>query len=129
MTWTYSQSSGQLTDPDGELVATGYAGGNRGANPEGKNNPDAQDQPCIGPLPQGVYTFSRTEDSPKLGPFAILLDPDPGNEMYGRSVFRMHGDSIAHPGCASEGCIIMPRAVREKVFASADHTLIVVKGV
>lgn len=129
MPWTYEQATGRLSSPCGQLAAIGYAGGNCGKNPEGKNNPDLQEKPCIGPLPQGVYTFSHTEDSPKLGPFVILLDPDPGNEMYGRSVFRMHGDSIAHPGCASEGCIIMPRAVREKVFASADHTLIVVKGV
>ena len=126
MTWTYEQTTGRFISPDGEILATGYAGGNCGANPEGKNNPAAQALPGIGPLPQGVYTFTQHVDSPKLGPFAILLVPDPENEMFGRSVFRMHGDSIAHPGAASEGCIVMPRAVREAVFDSDDHTITVV---
>lgn len=128
MTWTYEQATGNLFDPQGQLAATGYAGGNCGNNPSGKNNPEAQDKPGIGPLPQGVYTFTEHVDSPHLGPFAILLEPDASNEMFGRSAFRMHGDSMSHPGCASEGCIIMPRAVREAVFASDDHVITVVRG-
>jgi len=79
-------------------------------------------------LPQGVYSFSETEDSPTLGPFAIILVPNAANEMFGRSTFRMHGDSISHPGAASEGCIIMPRSIREKVFGSDDDTITVVRG-
>jgi hypothetical protein len=125
MTWTYEQATGRLIDPDGHVAAIGYAGGNCGQNPEGKNNPDAQDQHSIGPLPRGVYTFTKAENSPHLGPLAIILEPDPSNEMFGRSLFRMHGDSALHPGCASEGCIIMPRNVREAVFASADKTITV----
>jgi len=128
MTWTYEQSTGQLIDPTGKTCVTGYAGGNCGANPEGVNNPDMQDQHGIGPLPQGVYTFTEAENSPKLGPMAIILIPDPANEMFGRSDFRMHGDSITHPGCASEGCIIMPRNIREAVFAGDDKTITVVRG-
>ena len=128
MTWTYEQATGRLIAPDGAVAATGYAGGNCGNNPEGKNNPDAQDRHSVGPLPQGVYTFTQKEDSPHLGPFAILLEPDPSNEMFGRSAFRIHGDSVNRPGCASEGCIIMPRAVREAVFASDDNTITVVRG-
>ena len=118
MNWKYESSTGRLISPDGELVATGYAGGNCGENPEGKNNPAMQDVQAIGPLPEGTYTYTEHIDHPKLGPFAIILIPDEGNEMYGRSAFRMHGDSVSHPGCASEGCIIMPRAIRERVFAS-----------
>jgi len=128
MNWKYSQSAGTLTDPDGNQVATGYAGGNCGKNPEGKNNPDMQDQPCVGPLPEGIYTFTEYEDSPQLGPLAIILIPDPGNEMYGRGDFRMHGDSAAHPGCASEGCIIMPHAIRQAVYNSDTKTIEVVRA-
>ena len=111
MPWTYEQATGNLISPLGIKVATGYAGGNCGNNPEGVNNPDAQDQ-----------------DSPKLGPFALVLEPDPANEMFGRGDFRMHGDSITHPGCASEGCVIMPRNIRENVWASNDHVINVVAG-
>lgn len=128
MSWTYEQSTGRLIAPEGTLVATGYAGGNCGNNPEGKNNPDMQDQHGIGPLPEGRYTFTQHVDHAHLGPFTIILIPDDANEMFGRADFRMHGDSMNHPGCASEGCIIMPRHVRETVFASDDHTIEVVRG-
>lgn len=123
--WTYSQSSGVLLDPDGEIADTGYAGGNCGHNPEGINNPDMQDVHAVGPLPQGVYSLGEPENSPHLGPFAIPLIPDPANEMFGRSGFFMHGDSVAKPGCASEGCIIMPRSVRQAVIARKDQMITV----
>lgn len=117
MNVTYQQSTGWLLSDKGERLAVGYAGGNCGQNPEGCNNPSMQDAPRIGPLPQGWYTMTGTEDSPHLGPFAILLEPDAENTMYGRSDFRIHGDSIAHPGEASEGCIIVPRSVREAIYS------------
>lgn len=43
------------------------------------------------------------------------LDPDDGNEMFGRSLFRMHGDNAAMNHTASDGCIIMGLAVRLEV--------------
>jgi hypothetical protein len=126
MTWTYSQSTGQLSDADGNLVATGYSGGNCGKNPDGVNNPALQDQACIGPLPQGFYGLGVPQDNPRLGPYAIPLTPDATNEMYGRSGFFVHGDTSAMDRSASEGCIIMPRTVREQMYNSQDHTLQVV---
>jgi hypothetical protein len=38
----------------------------------------------------------------------------------------MHGDSKAHPGSASHGCVILPRATREEVWQSGDRELEVV---
>jgi hypothetical protein len=128
MSWTYEQATGRLLDADGKLAMIGYAGGNCGDNPEGKNNPSMQDAKSIGPLPQGKYTFGEPVAQSHLGPYAIPLIPDPANEMYGRGDFYFHGDSIQDPGCASEGCIIGPRAVREEVWNSNDHDLIVVSG-
>jgi hypothetical protein len=46
--------------------------------------------------------------------------------MFGRSGFLMHGDNIRLPGTASEGCIILPRDLREAIWNSADHTLEVI---
>jgi hypothetical protein len=46
--------------------------------------------------------------------------------MFGRSEFLCHGDSIEHPGDASEGCIIQLRDVRRQMWESPDHTLEVV---
>lgn len=125
--WTYEQKTGRLFGPDAKLVATGYAGGNCGKNPEGINNPDMQNCKSIGPLPVGIYTLGTPVPQSHLGPFAIPLLPKPGNLMFGRSSFFMHGDTTPS-GNASEGCIIMGRAIREQVWASPDHTLRVVRG-
>lgn len=128
MTWIYEQKTGRLFRPDGSLAATGYAGGNCGKNPEGKNNPELQNCKSIGPLPVGDYTICTPLLQSHLGPYAIPLIPAPGNEMFGRSGFFIHGDSIQNPGSASEGCIIVPRTVRGECWDSNDHSLRVVTG-
>lgn len=129
MSWTYKQNSGELNAPDGQFVVSGYAGGAKGAHPEGRNNPAMQDQHDIGPLPCGFYTMGEPREHSILGPYAIPLIPDASNEMFGRSAFYMHGDRIDAPGTASDGCIIMPRNVREFCWTSSDHRLEVVSGV
>jgi hypothetical protein len=122
--WSYLQAFGTLFDPDDRLVATGYAGGNCGKDPGGVNNPDLESVHDIGPLPRGVYTFGAPVDHTQLGPFAIPLIPDPSNNMYGRSGFYMHGDTET-PGCASDGCIVMPPGVRQACWDSPIHQLVV----
>lgn len=119
MSWTFEQRTGKLYDSTGALVATGYAGGNCGKNPEGINNPDMQGIPKIGPLPVGIYTRGEVVMQSHLGPFAVPLIPDHSNNMLGRGDFYVHGDTTPS-GKASEGCIIMPRAVREEFYASTE---------
>lgn len=126
MPWMYSQTDGRLYAPDGTHAATGYAGGNCGKNPEGVNNHAMQNIPHIGPLPVGSYVFGEVVMQSHLGPFAIPLIPDARNEMFGRRGFFVHGDTNPS-GNASEGCIIMPRAVREEMYASPDKQLNVVE--
>ena len=121
MSWTYEQSTGKLYDPEGELVAKGYSG--MGV---GKNNPALQNVVDVGPLPTGIYTICPPEDSPKHGPYAMALVPDPGNNMHNRSGFMLHGDSKQHPGAASEGCVILDAATRHAIWASTDHMLDVI---
>lgn len=113
---TYEQSTGLWKSVDGRVLAECYAGYQKG-----KNNPDFQDKVGLGPLPQGWYTLTGPEHAGKgetspHGPYVIRLVPDPENEMYDRSGFLVHGDSIAHPGTASFGCII---PLRGKVDGSA----------
>jgi hypothetical protein len=122
--WTYVQISGELVAPGGEIVATGYSG--FGA---GKNNPTDENVQNVGPIPEGFYDAQTPADSPTHGPFAIFLLPDADNQMFGRSEFYMHGDSIEHPGAASLGCIIQPLAAREAFWNSGDHRLQVVKQI
>src|SRR5271169_2932681 len=124
---TFQQSTGQILRPDWTLLTVGYAGGDCGMAPSGKNNPAMQNLHNIGPLPQGKYVMVAVEDHPKLGPFTIVLVPDPANVMYGRSLFRIHGDSIKSPGNASDGCIVCARFAREELWASSDHDLQVIQ--
>jgi hypothetical protein len=104
-------------------MARGYSG-----NGVGKNNPNWQKIKDEGPIPQGTYTIGDPVEGTDHGPYALPLIPDPSNEMYGRSGFLIHGDEIDHPGCASRGCIILPRFARERIIESGDHGLQVVSG-
>lgn len=86
---------------DGKLFMKAYAG--RGA---GKNNPAMTSVKNEGPLPCGDYTIGDPYKHDDLGPICFNLEPNPGNTMFSRSLFRIHADSIAHPGDASHGCIV-----------------------
>lgn len=121
MSWIWDQSAGELSR-GGAVVSRGYAGFGRG-----KNNPALQAAVGIGPIPRGRWRIAGVHDSANTGPFTIILEPLPGTDTCGRSAFRIHGDSIRHPGEASHGCIILPRAVRTKVWRSDDHVLEVVE--
>ncbi len=121
--WTYEQRSGRLFHEGKELIGKGYAGMG-----EGKNNPEMQSVHNIGPLPRGIYWINPPMDTEQHGPFVLWLTPEPTNEMYGRSDFGIHGDSKAHPGQASQGCIVLSRDVREQIWNSGDRKLEVVSG-
>lgn len=116
----YQISTGALTR-DGVPLGAGYSG-----QPECKNDPTQCDQHDRGPIPPGRYTIGEPRDTVTHGPFVLPLTPADGNEMHGRSGFLIHGDSVTHPGTASHGCIIMPRAVRETVHRLNDRDLEVV---
>lgn len=116
----YSQSTGRLQHGINNtltIIGTGYAGGNCGKNPEGRNNPAMQGVRMIGPLPRGVYTIGQPIEHTKLGPCAVPLTPDPSNDMMGRSAFFIHADTIT-PGDASEGCIVLGPSIRQRIAAS-----------
>jgi len=117
--WTWDQSAGLLSRAGKSW--RGYSGGGRG-----RNNPALQAAIGIGPIPQGRWTITDRHDSPDTGPCTLTLVADPGTPTFGRSAFRIHGDNIAHPGTASHGCIILPRAVRDAIWRSGDRSLEVV---
>ena len=120
MTWNYQQSTGQLSH-GGELIATGYAG--IGA---GLNNPAAQNQPFVGPLPAGTYTIGAVmADGGHMGPFVLPLTPWSVNQMFGRAGFFIHGDTPARDNSASNGCIVLDRQWRQMIAQSGDTVLAV----
>jgi len=86
-----------------------------------------QDVRNVGPLPRGFYTIGAWSMDPrpgelaKLGPVTAELDPDPGNETFGRSGFFIHGPEF------SEGCIVLPHGVRVQLATSSDRRLQVIE--
>lgn len=115
--WRWDQSAGELWK-DGTFVSNGYSGRSRGVN-----NPALQDRSSIGPIPRGRWRLTEVRDSPNTGPFSIVLEPAPGTDPLGRTAFRIHGDNRLGNQSASQGCIILPRAIRERIWASKDHDL------
>lgn len=121
MPWTYVQTSGALFDPEGRSVADGYSGAG-----DARNNPAMQSVPFRGPIPVGRYAICAPEDTVTHGPYVLPLTPFSTNEMFGRSGFLIHGDSLKHPGDASCGCIILGRIERELIWGSSDHEIDVI---
>lgn len=125
LTWTYEQRTGRLLDPAGNLVAIGYAGGNCGKNPEGKNNSDIQDVSCVGPLPVGRYTFGQPIDHKHLGHYAIPLYPPrrrqrdarPRRVLYARRQSRGTGQRqrrLHHHAARSARAVLGKRQPRQR---------------
>lgn len=117
--WTYHQKSGDLYH-DGAWQGIGYSG-----RVSGRNCPEAQGIPNVGPIPRGHYRIGTAYDHPHLGPCVMNLDAEPGTNTFGRSAFRCHGDNKSHD--ASEGCIILGPAIRHAIRDSGDHELEVVE--
>jgi len=117
MPWIYRQSTGMFSRND-TVVGRGYSG--KGA---GKNDPTAQIMHNIGPIPAGFYTIGAAHTDPSKGPLVMHLAPDDANQMFGRSGFLIHGDSIHEPGEASQGCIVLSHDIRARIAASTDRIL------
>lgn len=129
--WIWDQSAGKLYrqfDPEHtEFVSAGYSGKGRG-----KNNPSLQGVQGVGPIPRGDYNIAAVYNSNRVGPYALRLEPLDGGkpdtvDELDRGAFRVHGDSIKAPGTASNGCIILPRAIRVKIWKSGDRLLRVIE--
>lgn len=117
------QKAGELWRfADGVLtkVADGYSG-----HDAGRDNPAMESVPDAGPIPQGTYAIGDMRDTEAHGPCVMPLAMMAG-DSFGRAGFLIHGDSIAHPGQASLGCIILPRPVRIQIGQSDDRVLRVV---
>lgn len=118
--WTYSQSTGKLSQSRVGYVATGYAG-----NGQWKNNPEAEGIRDHGPIPRGrwrIVSMSEPGDKTHGGAY-LRLEPAFGTKTYDRSGFLVHGDSVSEPGTASQGCIILPRLIRWAIWGSGDRDL------
>ena len=120
--WTFRISTGAVLG-NGQKVGQGYSGYGADAN-----NPKAVAIKMRGPIPPGHYTIGAAYKHPKLGPICMNLEPAFENEMFGRSLFRIHGDnSTPDPHDGSHGCIVLARHIREAISKSTDRALEVVE--
>lgn len=117
MPWRYNSTTGELSH-NGNVVAHGYSGGGAG-----RNNPDMEAVPNIGPVPVGTHNVGPAYDTTTHGPHVMRLTPQ--GDTHGRSGFLVHGDNRTHT--ASEGCIILDRTTRDQISGSHDTTLQVVR--
>jgi hypothetical protein len=116
--WKYEQKTGDVTNPSGALVGCGYSG-----NGDGLNNPSAEQEEGVGPIPVGQYTIGRFFDDPEKGPIVAHLSPCSNTNTWGRSGFMVHGDNPKLNHSASHGCIILSHVLREMLMASNDRLL------
>ncbi|RDI97498.1 DUF2778 domain-containing protein [Dyella solisilvae] len=121
MTWVYRQTTGELLHEGKLIEANGYSG-----HGHGKNNASMQSVRDVGPIPQGRYLINAPHNYEHVGPFAMSLTPAPETDTFGRFAFFIHGDSMRHPGEASDGCIVAPLAARYRVWRSKDRDLTVI---
>lgn len=116
--WGFRISTGAITN-NGLKIGTGYSG-----HGDGRGNPKLVAVQNVGPIPPGKYKIGPAyDDEGGLGPLVMHLDPLPGTNVFGRSLFRIHGDSISAPGTASHGCVVAPPAVRRAINKSQDRVL------
>jgi len=125
----YSQSSGKFScfDNDGkgkQVIDDQSCCAGKGKH---KNNPNDQCVKDLGPLPRGWYDFGQGYTHKKLGPLTFNLDPQSATNMCTplRNVMRIHGDSAAHPGGASDGCIVCGKKTRDQLQRGGGGTLLV----
>src|SRR5207245_11043197 len=135
--WIFAQSSGDLFHDE---ALTGLALGQPEAGPipvgcgysgagASKNCPADQAKHNLGPIPRGFYEIQPPRDTIEHGPFVLALLANQENRMNGRGGFLIHGDSLQNPGTASQGCIILGRAIRQRIWESGDRDLKVVADV
>lgn len=121
--WTYVIATGRVLDATQHPRFVGYSGAGH-YQPEGRNNPEMTWAEGRGPIPVGRYTIGAPRPSDRLGPYVMNLDPAPGTDTKGRSLFRIHGNNAAND--ASHGCIILPPDARREIWESGDHALSVI---
>ena len=117
----YSQSTGRITQ-NGTTIGTGYSGAGHTAA-QGRNNPQMQGTPNVGPIPTGNYNIGAAHASRNTGPMVMNLTPS-GHNAQGRSGFQIHGNNATNN--ASHGCIILPPNARSTISNNGNTRLRVV---
>ena len=90
------------------------------------NNPALEAVANVGPIPRGMWAVSAPRSTLTHGPYVLPVTALPETHTFGRTGFLLHGDSVVTPGSASQGCVILPKAYRVRLWKSGDPLLRVV---
>jgi hypothetical protein len=141
----YNQTTGILSDNAGVPIAADYyknAGlpyppGHAG-NGAGYNNPAAQYEHNVGPLPGpdangngGLYRIGAWGTHAHLGPISAPLTPLAAPTAFDPSGYgwlRGRGGFYCHGPVFSEGCVVQEEPIRLAASRSGDTMLRVVSG-
>lgn len=116
----FDHKAGTLEDDGGNVISAHIWSGHASA----RNDASRVKEHGIGMIPLGDYEIGPLRDSPNLGRDVMNLDPIHGTNTFGRSLFRIHGDTANDFGfTASDGCIIAPHDVRLEVNKDLDRIL------
>lgn len=123
----YAQASGRLWLRDeGTLEKVASLGRGYSGHSPYVNKTEAEGLVAAGPIPRGSYRLVGPFNHVRLGPVVFYLDPAKGTNLFGRSGFFIHGDNAYGNQTASHGCIVLSRAIREKIATTPVKTLVVV---
>lgn len=107
-----------------KTVAVGYSGIG-----DGLDNPAAQSEENVGPIPTGNWTIGPQADHHETGGRtlwgAMRLTPALGNSTQ-RTQFYIHGDNAKGNHSASDGCVVLPKTARDVIARSGVKSLKVV---
>ncbi|MGF6964599.1 hypothetical protein OKW43_001604 [Paraburkholderia sp. WC7.3g] len=118
MAWIYKQTSGEMYHNGVLMEKKGYSG-----KGEGKNKRSKQYVRDKGPIPVGRYEITAPFDHTHTGKYSLRLNPVCRTCLGGRDGFMIHGDSLSDPGNASNGCIVIDKRIRKKMWDSGDRWL------
>lgn len=120
--WQYVIDTGHILH-DEVFFGKGYSG-----HGEGLNNPAMIHVRRVGPIPVGLWSVTGEPfRHPKIGPFCLRLEPEPGTKTFGRSGFLWHGDFAADNADESSlGCIVSNQPIRRVVYSSGEKLVRVI---
>ena len=127
LTCIYSQSRRTFvcTNEQGQTVINTQAYSGTG---QGRNNPVHNNTRNVGPTPRGNWRIGRATNHAQKGPNTIQIT-HVGGEAFpagrDRGTFLIHGDNREND--ASQGCIILGPANRQRIISNGGGTITVTR--
>ena len=122
----YRQGSQEFICIDESSGRTVVAGSCYSGTAGGRNNPEMNGEPNVGPTPRGWWGIGSPQDT-RLGRPSFRLSPEPGNSVFQTrrqpQSFLIHADNATSD--ASEGCTICEKRIRDIIAKYPGSRMVV----